>query len=173
MGEGPLHQRGPVSRWQTPSEGTWKSRPWIRRLGWKPGPSPDLPGTGLWPKGPSMRGEARSSLGPRVVCSVLFFSSWSLILAWECFWLHILYPWNFGLVMLATSEQPQCRGDTGFVFPPENESLCRGIHSLPDYEVCTLRRVYSLGNSNFLPWIDDFLLLVKTLLRSRNSLRIL
>ena len=131
--------------WQTPSESTWKSRPWICRLEWKLSLSPDLPGTGLWPKGPSVRGEARGSLGPCAVCSVFFFSSWSSILAWECFRLHILHPWLFGLVMLARSEWPQCGGDTRSVFPPENESLWRGIHSLPDYEICTL-------SDTLLPW---------------------
>ena len=59
--------------WQTPSESTWKSRPWICRLEWKLSLSPDLPGTGLWQKGPSVRGEARGSLGPFAVCPAVFF----------------------------------------------------------------------------------------------------
>ena len=96
-----------------------------------------------------VRPEAAQGLA--LYAQFFFFSSWSSILAWECFQLHILHPWHVDFVMLVRSVWPQCGGDTGFVFPPKNESLWRGIHSLPDHEVCTLRTLYSLGNSNFLP----------------------
>ena len=142
--------------WQTPSESTWKSRLWICRLRWKPSLSPDLPGTGLWQKGPSVRGEARGSLGPFAVCPAVFF--------------FFLLELNPGLGVLPASHSAPLAlwfSNAGKVWvapmwrwhqvcfstwkwkPLEGYTFSTRLWDLHTFGQC-----YSLGNSDFLPWID-------------------